>query len=117
MHIMFNRLENTVPACGQRNTRNEGGTMAGQREHLFPSKNRLDRTVERARCCRGEWRMRPDGLFTTEPAAHERTQIGSHHTLLVARHPTPRWWHAAPSDCGDRSVPYRWPQVQLRFLE
>src|SRR6202045_2497960 len=73
MHIMFNRLENTVPACGQRNTLNEGGPMAGQREHLFPSKNRLDRAVERARCGRVEWRMSPDGLFTTEPAANERT--------------------------------------------
>src|SRR6202023_3842993 len=83
---MFNRLENTVPACGQRNTLNEGGTMAGQREHLFPSKNRLDRTVERARCCGGEWRMRPDGLFTTEPAANERTD----NTYVVFIHPKNR---------------------------
>src|SRR6267378_4174992 len=73
MHIMFNRLESTVPGCGQRDTLDEGGTMAGQREHLFASKNRPDRTVERARCCRGERGMRPDGLLTTKPAANERT--------------------------------------------
>src|SRR3977135_1672110 len=103
MHIMFNRLENTVPVRSQGNTLNEGGTMACQREHLLASKNPFDRPVESARRCRRQRRMRPYGLLTTKPAANERTnnpyfifisrpespphsvaaraQIESHHTL------------------------------------
>src|ERR1700738_4477112 len=73
MHIMFNRVENTVPACGQRNTLYEGGTMAGQREHLFASKNRLYWPVKSARRCRRQRRMRPYGLLAAKPATNERT--------------------------------------------